>query len=201
MANIFIVSGSHRENSQSGRMARYIEGKLEGLGASGDILDLGRTPLPLWREDFWDDPRPEWAVWEPIAKRLQEADGLVVIAPEWHGMAPAALKNFFLLTTRNEVADKPGLLVGVSGGPGGTYPIAELRMSSTKNNRLCYIPDQMIIRNVGQVFLDPDNMSDEDRYFDARLEHDLRLLLAYSEALATVRAANLRNWTDFGNGM
>ena len=201
MTKIFIVSGSHRENSQSGRMARYIQAKLESLGAGSDLLDLGKTPLPLWREDFWDDPRPEWAEWEPIAERLQQADGLVVVSPEWHGMAPSGLKNFFLLATSREVADKPGLIVAVSNGTGGAYPVAELRMSSYKNNRLCYMPDQVIIRDVENVFLDPDNMTSTDEYFDARLEHDLRLLLEYANALGTVRAANLRNWKDFGNGM
>lgn len=201
MAHIFIVSGSHRENSESGRMGHYILDRLEELGATGEMLDLGRTPLPLWREDFWDDPRPDWAMWEPIAKRLQKADGLVVISPEWHGMVPAALKNFFLLATSRELADKPGLIVGVSSGPGGTYPVTELRMSSTKNNRLCYMPDQLIIRDVENVFRDPDNMTDADEYFDARMTHDLRLLLEYARALATVRAANLRNWDDFANGM
>ncbi len=201
MANFFIVSGSHRENSQSGRMARYVQEKLEEQGATSDLLDLGKTPLPLWREDFWDDPRPEWAVWEPVAKRLQKADGLVVVSPEWHGMVPSGLKNFFLLATSREVADKPALIVAVSNGTGGAYPVAELRMSSYKNNRLCYMPDQVIIRDVENVFLDPDNMTSADEYFDARLAHDLRLLQEYAKALGTVRAANLRNWTDFGNGM
>lgn len=201
MSNIFIISGSHRENSQSGRMGRYIQARLGQMGMTGDLLDLGKTPLPLWREDFWDNPRPDWAIWEPIAKRLQQADGLVVITPEWHGMAPAGLKNFFLLATSREVADKPGLIVAVSSSTGGAYPVAELRMSSTKNNRLCYMPDQIIIRDVEAVFLDPDNMTAEDTYFDARLTHDLRLLQEYARALGTVRAANLRNWADFGNGM
>ena len=51
------------------------------------------------------------------------------------------------------------------------------------------------------VFRDPDNMTDADEYFDARMTHDLRLLLEYAKALTTVRAANLRNWQDFANGM
>ncbi len=201
MQNIFIVSGSHRENSQSGRMARYMAARIEELGAQPDILDLAQTPLPFWREDFWDSPRSGWGEWDQIAQRLQQADALVVISPEWHGMVPSALKNFFLLASARELADKPGLIVAVSSGMGGSYPVSELRISSTKNNRLCYLPDHLIIRDVENVFLDPRNMSETDDYLHQRIRHDLGLLLAYSKALGAVRAANLRDWTSFPNGM
>jgi NAD(P)H-dependent FMN reductase len=201
MQNIFIVSGSHRKNSQSGRMARYLEQRLKELGAAVDCLDLAKTPLPFWREDFWDNPRTGWDEWEDIAGRLQKADGLVVISPEWHGMVPSGLKNFFLLATSRELADKPGLIVAVSSGMGGSYPVSELRISSTKNNRLCYLPDHLIIRDVENVFLDPQNPSEADEYLAARITHDLKLLLAYAKALGAVRAANLRDWANFPNGM
>ena len=72
----------------------------------------------------------------------------MVIAPEWHGQVPAGLKNFFLICGRAEVGHKPALITTVSSGDGGAYPVAELRMSSYKNNRICYIPEQLIIRNV-----------------------------------------------------
>ena len=201
MQNIFIVAGSHRENSQSGRMARYLAGRLEKLGAGTDCLDLAKTPLPFWREDFWDNPRRGWETWEDVQARLQKADGLVVISPEWHGMVPSALKNFFLLATWRELADKPGLIVAVSSGLGGSYPVSELRISSTKNNRLCYMPDHLIIRDVEHVLLDPEKMSETDKYLSGRIDHDLKLLLAYAEALGKVRATNLRDWENYPNGM
>ncbi len=201
MQKIFIISGSHRKNSQSGRMARIIAGKIASLGAEADLLDLAQTPLPFWDESFWDNPRTGWDEWEGIAARLRRADGLVVISPEWHGMVPSGLKNFFLLATSRELADKPGLIVAVSAGAGGAYPVAELRISSYKNNRLCYLPDHIIIRDVENVFLDPHNMSDSDKYLDGRIAHDLKLLLAYGEALGSVRGANLRDWSSYPNGM
>ena len=68
-------------------------------------------------------------------------------------MVPAGLKNFFLCFGRNELAHKPGLIVGVSSADGGVYPVAELRMSSYKNSRICYIPEQLIVRNVESVLI------------------------------------------------
>ncbi len=201
MQKIFIISGSHRKNSQSGRMAHIIAAKLATLGAEADLLDLAQTPLPFWDESFWDNPRTGWDEWGVIAARLQRADGLVVISPEWHGMVPSGLKNFFLLATSRELADKPGLIVAVSAGAGGAYPVTELRISSYKNNRLCYLPDHIIIRDVENMFLDPDNMSDSDKYLDGRIKHDLKLLLAYSKALGGIRDAGLRDWSSYPNGM
>ena len=42
------------------------------------------------------------------------------------------------------MAHKPGLIVTVSAGLGGSYPVTELRISSHKNTRLCYIPDHVL---------------------------------------------------------
>ena len=88
---------------------------------------------------------------EADCPRVAEFDELVVMSPEWSGMVPAGLKNFFLLCGADHLAHKPGLIVGVSASLGGSYPIAELRTSSYKNTRLCYIPDHVIVRNVGQM--------------------------------------------------
>lgn len=90
-------------------------------------------------------------------------------------MAPAGLKNFFLMWTGEVLAHKPALLVAVSSADGGSFPIAELRMSSYKNNRVCYIPDHLIIRNVEQV-LNPepeDNVESADTYFRQRIAYTL----------------------------
>ena len=59
-------------------------------------LDLTNNPLPLWDESIWAGD-PEWqARLSPISEELGSSDGFVIIAPEWHGMVPSALKNFFL---------------------------------------------------------------------------------------------------------
>ena len=67
-------------------------------------------------------------------------------------MVPAALKNFFLLwAATGELSHKPALPCAVSAGEGGAYVISELRMSSYKNNRLCWLPEQLIARQVKSI--------------------------------------------------
>mgnify|MGYP006207427435 CR=1 FL=1 len=141
-AKIVLVAGSSRVDSQSAKVAHYLAERLRARGAQCQVLDLGHAALPLW-------PSAEKvAAWPAMAAQLEEADALVLLSPEWNGMACPALKNFFLYAGRAELAHKPALLVGVSSGLGGAYPLSELRASSYKNCRLCYLPEHLIVRGV-----------------------------------------------------
>lgn len=107
---IILVAGSSRVDSQSAKVAHYLAGRLRRREVTCEVLDLGREPLPLW-------PGAEpVTTWPGIAERLRQAEALVVLSPEWNGMACPALKNFFLYAGRAELAHKPALLVGVSSG-------------------------------------------------------------------------------------
>lgn len=201
---ITIISGSHRRQSQSAKVGRFIERCLreQGICEHSHFINLADFPLPLWDEAIWDGD-PDWRQrLEPISTELASSDAFVVISPEWHGMAPSALKNFFLMWGKGELAHKPALLCTVSSGDGGAYPIAELRMSSYKNNRICYIPEQIIVRNVETVLNDDgDNNSSADAYFRARIPFALRILREYASALKAVRDSGATQHPDFKNGM
>ena len=202
---ITIVSGSHRNPSQSEKIGRYTASILEK-----DFRDiepylylLADNPLPLWEQSIWEKDE----AWEkrlaPLKQQLAESDAFVIIAPEWHGQVPAGLKNFFLMFNRFEMGHKPAYIIAVSSSTGGAYPVAELRMSSYKNNRLCYIPEHLIVRNVEKVFNgDPaDNDPDSDAYYKSRLNWGLEILVGYAEALKSMRERTQIHHDDFGNGM
>ena len=202
---ITIVSGSHRDPSQSIKVARYIEQTLQQqrLCDQVEIISLAGNPLPLWDQGIWEGD-PEWNQrLAPIRESLGTSDGFVIVSPEWHGQVPAGLKNFFLLCGANEVGHKPAMIVTVSSADGGAYPVAELRMSSYKNNRLCYIPEQIIVRNVEKVLNeDPrDNHPDADAYFRGRIPWALGILREYCVALKQVRASGATETDAFKNGM
>ncbi len=202
---ITIISGSHRANSQSRKVADHIQKTLldEGICEQAEIFSLEGNPLPLWDQGIWEGEEKWERLLAPLRKTLQESDAFVIIAPEWHGQVPAGLKNFFLITGKNEVGHKPALIVTVSSADGGAYPVAELRMSSYKNNRICYIPEQVIIRNVESVLNeDPaDNSEEADRYFRERILWSLQVLRAYADALRPVRESGITSNDQFGFGM
>jgi NAD(P)H-dependent FMN reductase len=199
---IAIVAGSHRRDSESLRVAQYIQGVLGTIGVEQTyLLSLSENPLPLWDEGLWSGDEKWKTLWSPISKELKSSDGLIVIAPEWSGMVPAGLKNFFLLCSAELLAHKPGLIVGVSASLGGSYPVAELRTSSYKNTRLCYIPDHVIVRNVGQMLKGAQVVDEHDRLLRERIDYSARVLVEYAKALKSVRDSGLIDLKRFPYGM
>ena len=202
---ISIISGSSRKDSQSEKVARYIQDTLSEKALCDEtwLYSLKGNPLPLWDESIWDG-NPAWQErLQPISEQLASSDGFVVIAPEWHGQVPSGLKNFFLMWGKGELAHKPALIVTVSSADGGAYPVAELRMSSYKNNRICYIPEQIIVRNVESVLNEneADNNPDADQYFRSRFAYALGVLNEYAVALRKVRESGAADLSVFKNGM
>ena len=118
-------------------------------------------------------------------------------------MAPAAIKNFFLCVGMPELAHKPALACAVSAGEGGAYVIAELRMSSYKNNRVCWLPEHLIARSVKDICNDDSTQNDTDLQaeFGARAHHAATLLLAYADALKPIREDSKIDHSRFMNGM
>ena len=203
--NITIVSGSHRKDSQSIKIAKAIKRALKPLKQCDEaiIFDLANNPLPLWHEDIRNNGKKSKSLLESISEKLAFSDAFIIISPEWHGMVPAGLKNFFLMWGKGELAHKPALIVTVSSGDGGSYPVAELRMSSYKNNRICYLPEHLIIRNVESVFNDNeiDNNSSSQEYFENRLDYCLKQLLTYSKAFKQIRESDAVSIKKYVSGM
>lgn len=202
---ITIINGSHRVNSQSQKVAQYILSVLSNIEQcdKSEIFSLSGNPLPLWDQGVWDGDAKWEKLLSPIKIQMAGSDGFVIVTPEWHGQVPAGLKNFFLLMSRKELGHKPALIVSVSSGDGGTYPISELRMSSFKNNRICYIPEHIIIRKVEKVLNNDPASNDErsDSYYRKRLTWVIGMLCEYSRAFRLIRESGITEHSDFTNGM
>ena len=201
---IAVICGSQRPDSESARVGRFLERRLldRGLCDTAWRLELGETPLPLWRPGIHQDPEHATRLAE-LGQRLAATDGFVVITPEWCGMVPGALKNFFLLWGPGELANKPALPVAVSSEDGGAYPIAELRMSSYKNSRLLYVPENLIVRWVVERLHETLSTAqpEADALLRERADYALTQLCAYAAALAPQRASGNIAVGDYESGM
>jgi NAD(P)H-dependent FMN reductase len=199
----FVLSGSHRTEAQSLKVANYIKSVLTREHAGSDVFlySLSGNPLPLWDEINGGAPD---ALWDPISNELKSADALVIVTPEWSGMVTPGVKNFLLNCTADEVGHKPALIATVSATRGGSYPVAELRMSGYKNSRLVWLPEHMIFQHIGENLNAPDDAADlskEDAYLRKRLRYDLRLLEEYGKALRQVRASGVIDHKTFKSGL
>lgn len=181
---LLIVSASQRPGSQSARVAGYLS---EHANQFNEIhhIELCQYVLP-----FWDGDRESAALqasdWHRISPLVKQADALILITPEWGGMASPMLKNFLLLCDNQDTAHKPALLVTVTSGISGSYPIAELKMNALKNNKLVPTPDHLIIRNVEQV-LGERVVDSRDQGLRERIGYSLHMLAQYSVALSSIR--------------
>jgi NAD(P)H-dependent FMN reductase len=193
-----IIVGSNRKESNSFKIAEKIQSLLTHKKAFSDvsIFDMRSIHLPEWEEECWNSESEKWnQIKQQHITPLTDCDAFIIISPEYSGMVPPILKNFFLLCSRQELAHKPGLIVAVSSGDGGSYPIAELRMSSYKNTRICYIPDHIIIKNVERF------LEHSDEQLSSRISYTLDLLGHYSSALKGVRSTAELDYKNFPNGL
>lgn len=203
---LFIISGSHREKSNSIKIAEYIKFyiKEHDFGFNEvDIANLYDLHIPFWSEELWspdDGSKSEnWKDWSRLSGQLQASDAFIFICPEYGGMVPPKLKNLFLLCGPLELGHKPALLASVSASINGAYPIAELRMTAFKNNHVCFLPDHLIFRNAGDIFT--KKVIDKDDYMTQRLHYSLNILSGYSEALKPFRGSDLCDLTSYPFGM
>ncbi len=195
--NIALIAGSSRANSQTAKVAAFLGQRLQALGicAAPQVIDLARSPLPLWPGEDQN------GVWADHAQVLRDADAVVVLVPEWHGMAAPAIKNLFMFAGYNEVGHKPALLVGISSGQGGAYPLSELRASSYKNNRVCYLPEHLIVRYVETVMNSGDSQNSDDLRIRQRADWTLETLGHYAQAMRPLRGLIAMDNAEFANGM
>ncbi len=199
MNKYVIISASTRSKSESLRLSGILEALIrsEDPEAVTNILNLAVVRHMDWNEQFWGEeiPCPEW---KRSSAMLHSASAFIFVVPEWHGMVPPALTNLLILAERHELAHKPALIVSISSGNGGAYVVSQLKANGSKNNRLCFIPDHVIIRNIKNKAFNGDDDSSGDF---ARLKYATNVLKAYIPALQLVRESGVLDFETWPYGM
>ncbi|WP_205720045.1 NADPH-dependent FMN reductase [Fodinibius halophilus] len=115
---VAILLGSTRMGRQTHKAAHYITQELTNRNIEADLIDLAKNPLPVLKERVGHHPDPpENGV--KISNRLDRADAILWISPEYHGSISGGLKNaidYFW----SEFQKKPiGAVTTSAGGFGG----------------------------------------------------------------------------------
>ncbi|MEA5573122.1 NADPH-dependent FMN reductase [Calothrix sp. UHCC 0171] len=125
MVRIVGIAGSLRANSYSQMALELAAQRVQALGAEVEILDLRKMQLP-----FCDggDEYPDY----PDVKRLQDAvsnaDGLILVTPEYHGSISGVLKNALDLMSFDQLSGKVAGLISVLGGQSNSNALNDLRV-------------------------------------------------------------------------
>ena len=88
---IEVISGTNRPGSNSLKVAKIIEGKYKKLGVKVNLLDLCDLPLSLFNGESYEKKPKDF---ESYSQRILKSKGLHVVAPEYNGSYPGALKYF-----------------------------------------------------------------------------------------------------------
>ncbi|MCJ7479119.1 MAG: NAD(P)H-dependent oxidoreductase [Candidatus Nanohaloarchaeota archaeon QJJ-7] len=110
-----IIEGTVRNDRKSIHAARQLLDVLEKKGHEAEIFDMKEKEIPLLKTRRYTDPGEPPEDIEQFGQRVEEADGLVLVSPEYNHTFPGALKNL-LDYLYPEYDDKPFSFVTVSGG-------------------------------------------------------------------------------------
>ncbi|KAB2673716.1 MAG: TIM barrel protein [Verrucomicrobia bacterium] len=162
---IAILVGTNRPGSNTARVARHVASIHRALGAEVRLVDLGALPADSFGPAAYG-ARPD-AV-QAAADVLLQADGLVVVTPEYNGGLPGALKYFIdLLPFPASFERRPVCFVGLAAGQWGALrPIEQLQAIFGYRNAYLY-PERVFIPGIHDALDADGNLADAK--IDARL--------------------------------
>ena len=161
MKNIAILSASVRNGRKSHRVALYFKNYLEENGlANVNIIDLKEYQFPLFDERLSNFPNPTSQMLA-FSEAIKQADGIILVTPEYNGGYPASLKNAIDLLYP-EWKRKPIAISTVSAGPfAGTQVITSIQFSLWKIGALT-IPAMFPVPTIEKSFDENGTPSDPE---------------------------------------
>ncbi len=155
-----VIEGTVREGRKSIHAARYLTEVLEEKDQDAELFDMKEKDVPLLEGRRYRDEAETPEDVEEFAVKVEDADGIIIVTPEYNHSIPGALKNL-LDYLYPEYEDKPFSYVTVSGGGfGGVRAMEHLRLL-TVTFRAHPGPDLPVSR-VGEVFSEDGEIVDDE---------------------------------------
>jgi len=113
-----VILGTVRKGRASAPVARLLHERTASWpGVTSELIDIATLPLPV-------DDAGESIKHPEFSSRMERADGLVLVVPEYNHSFPGLLKHV-LDSCLKEYIHKPAGIVGVSAGPWGGTRVVE----------------------------------------------------------------------------
>jgi chromate reductase len=183
--DIVVIVGSLRKESLNRKTAKTLI-EIAPAGLRLEIVEIGT--LPLYNADLEDDPPREWTAFR---ERVQRADAVLFVTPEYNRSVPGLLKNAIDVASRphgkNMWDRKPGGVVSVSPGAiGGFGANHHLRQSMVFLNVPTLQQPEAYIGGAAKLFDESGKMINEStREFLGKF---MQAYAAWVEKLAASRA-------------
>ena len=180
-----ILLGTYRKGRQSLKVAQWILARMQDRDRlKTELIDLETYQLPILEERFDHMEQPPSNL-QLFCERLSQADGVLIVAPEYKGSYPGILKNALDYLPSQAWQHKPVGICTVSASQfGGINCLAQLRLLSLALGGLP-IPDPFPIPQVREMFDEQGQV--RDVRLNAELDDFINALLWYTEALVNKR--------------
>ena len=114
---ITLISGTNRPDCNTLKVARIVESLLRDLGEEVRFLNLQKLPPAIFDPSSYAGKPPEFA---PFQEAILEAQGILVVTPEYNGSFPGVLKYFIdMLKFPESLSGVPAGFVGLAAGEWG----------------------------------------------------------------------------------
>lgn len=161
MKNISIISSSIRNGRNSHRVALYFKNYLEeNQIANAKIIDLKAYDFPIFEERLKFIEQPTEAMLA-FAEEIKNADGIIVVTPEYNGGYPASLKNVIDLLYAEWKRKPIGIATVSAGAFAGTQVITSLQFALWKIGALV-VPAMFPVATIEKTFNEDGQPSDKE---------------------------------------
>ncbi|MFB6291964.1 MAG: NADPH-dependent FMN reductase, partial [Candidatus Nanohaloarchaea archaeon] len=168
------------EGRKSIHAARKAKQFFEENGDEAEVFDPAEKDIPMLQERRYkvENPHPDV---EEFGQKVEEADGIVLVAPEYNHTYPGALKNL-LDHLYPEYEDKPFSYITVSGGGfGGVRCLEQLKLLTVTLNG--HPGPELPVSRVGSVFDEEGELVDKD--YEERFKDFVRDVSEHAEKFSS----------------
>uniref|UniRef100_UPI00356A0EDE NADPH-dependent FMN reductase n=1 Tax=Fodinibius sp. TaxID=1872440 RepID=UPI00356A0EDE len=158
MIDLRIISGTDRPNSYALRVSQYLQKKYRQEGIEGRIIDLRDFPIEQVSGGRYGEHIPEV---NAFVDQAVQADGLVMVCPEYNGGYPGILKLFIdYFPFPESLHKKPVALVGEANGAFGALRAVEQLQQVVSYRNAHVFPERVFIPRINKNFDDQKGIKD-----------------------------------------
>lgn len=139
-----IIAGTNRPQSRSMEVARIVEPLYKNHFERVNIIDLNK--VPMINGGLYSENQPEEL--KKYVDMVNEAEGILVVCPEYNGSMPGVLKYFIdHWKYPDSFSFRPVAFIGLGGLFGGLRPVEHLQQIFGYRNAFIY-PERVFLINV-----------------------------------------------------
>ena len=185
MTKIQIILGSTREGRNGEKVCKWITDiAKKNKETEYEVVDLKEWNLPMF-----NDPKPpiygeySYDYTKKWSKKISEADGYIIVTPEYNHGYPGVLKNALDLLYK-EWNNKPVAFVSYGGYVGGSRAVEQLRLVAVEL-QMTPIREEVNIPFVWQAFDEKGEIINE--HLNEKAEGMLKQLDIFTENMKSLR--------------